>query len=238
MTRPPDTWSDLPASNNVVYRGAGACGFYKVGGSTGGFTPVPNSELLPGLEECVAEADVPWLSVDPVSATLQPGDSVVVTVSMDANVAQPGTYTASVRIKEDTPYPVDQMDVTMNVTPPNRWGKITGTVESVDCDGVTMPVSVRESPDLPGIHGHGNTAGNIRAPSSPAHWPLGRPQALLRGCPRRRIAMAPTTIPATAGRIAALLHQCWGISVTPSASRAVAHSPPAMPIATSTAATM
>ncbi len=135
-----DTWSDLPASNSLVYRGAGACGFYKVGGSTGGFTPVPNSELLPGLEECVAEADVPWLSIDPVSATLQPGDSVVVTVSMDANVAQPGTYTAGVRVKEDTPYPVDQVDVTMIVNPPNRWGKITGVVESVDCDGVSAPL--------------------------------------------------------------------------------------------------
>jgi N-acetylneuraminic acid mutarotase len=126
-----DTWSPLPNSNNTLYRGASACGFYRIGGSIGGFSPVPDSELLPGLAECGAPADVPWLSEDPVSATVPEGGSVDVTVSFDAGVTevpQPGEYRAELTFKEDTPHAVPPVPVTMNVTPPATWGKLEGTV--------------------------------------------------------------------------------------------------------------
>jgi Carboxypeptidase regulatory-like domain/Kelch motif/Viral BACON domain len=136
-----DTWSALPNANRSVYRGAGACGFYRVGGSdTGFFTPVADSEVLPGYDDCGVAADVPWLSVDPTTATIDPGESVVVTVGMDANVAQPGTYTASIAISENTPYAVPPVGVTMNVTPPAQWGKLMGTVEAVACNGTRTPL--------------------------------------------------------------------------------------------------
>jgi subtilisin family serine protease/N-acetylneuraminic acid mutarotase len=137
-----DSWSDLPASNNLLFRPGSGCGFYKVGGSViAGFQPTNVGELLPGFDQCGDAADVPWLEVDPTAATLAPGESVEVTVSMDAEVAQPGEYTAAITIREDTPYSVAPVDVTMNVTPPDTWGKITGTVMATDCGGNTAPLA-------------------------------------------------------------------------------------------------
>ena len=128
-----------------MYRGGSACGFYKIGGSIGGFSPVANSELLPEFNECGAPADVPWLSEDPVSGTLEPEESVDVTVTMDASVPevdQPGAYRAELRISEDTPQTVPPVPVTMNVTPPATWGKATGTVTGLSqCDEPGGPLA-------------------------------------------------------------------------------------------------
>ena len=60
-----NSWTPIANSNNTVFRGGGACGFYKIGGSPGGFNAVNKSEVLPGFEECTAGADVPWLSETP-----------------------------------------------------------------------------------------------------------------------------------------------------------------------------
>ena len=133
-----DAWSSIPNSNNTLYRGASACGFYRIGGSSGGFSPVPESELLPGLAECGAPADVPWLSEDPVTGTVPAGGSVEVTVNFDAGVLevpQPGEYRAELTFKEDTPHAVPPVPVTMNVTPPATFGKLQGTVVGLgQCD--------------------------------------------------------------------------------------------------------
>ncbi|GAA4228748.1 N-acetylneuraminic acid mutarotase [Streptosporangium album] len=132
-----NSWSALPNANHARYRAGAACGFVKVGGSTGGFTPTPESELLPGFDQCAAVTDVPWLSASPTTATLQPGQSATVTVTLDATsakgVAQPGTYTAQLGVKSSTPYPVAPIDVTMTVQPPSDWGKLAGIVTGVDC---------------------------------------------------------------------------------------------------------
>ena len=131
-----DAWSPIPNSNNTLYRGGSACGFVKVGGSPGGFNPVPAVELLPGFDTCGAGADVPWLSEEPTEVTIAPGESSTVTITFDARqVAQPGDYTAQLVIGEDTPYTVPTVDVTMHVTPPRTWGKITGTVRGIGCTG-------------------------------------------------------------------------------------------------------
>ena len=136
------TWTDLPASNNLLFRPGSGCGFYKTGGSViAGFQPTDIGELLPGFDQCGSTADVPWLSLDPTQATLAPGQSVTITIGLDAQVAQPGTYTAQIGIAEDTPYSVAPVDVSMNVTPPPTWGKITGTVHATSCDGTTTPLA-------------------------------------------------------------------------------------------------
>ncbi|WBB68530.1 S8 family serine peptidase [Micromonospora sp. WMMD812] len=135
------SWSTLPNANTARYRGGAACGFYKVGGSSGSFSAMPDSEVLPGFEECAeAAADVSWMTIDKTSATLAPGEKVTVTVGMTANVDQPGTYTGGVSIKENTPYTVDPVAVTMNVTPPKTWGKLMGTVTGTSCQGVGAPL--------------------------------------------------------------------------------------------------
>ncbi|WP_241996357.1 S8 family serine peptidase [Kribbella antiqua] len=131
-----ETWAALPNANLPRYRGGAACGFYKVGGSSGGFTATADSEALPGLEECAeSSADVSWLSIDKTEATLAPGASTTVKVTLKANVDQPGTYSGSVTIGENTPYTVPAVGVTMNVTPPSTWSKLQGTVTGISSAG-------------------------------------------------------------------------------------------------------
>ncbi len=136
-----DSWTDLPAANNSTYRTGGGCGHYRIGGSIGLFAPIAAAEVLPGFEECGVATDVPWLSIDTTSATLAPGESVTVTVTMNGDVAQPGAYTAGVGIKENTPDVVAPVGVTMNVTPPDSWGKLMGTINGTACNGTTAPIA-------------------------------------------------------------------------------------------------
>jgi N-acetylneuraminic acid mutarotase len=137
-----DAWEDLPATNHTLFRSGSACGLYKVGGAafspSSGFIPDDAVEVLPGFDQCAA--DLPWLSVNPATATLDPGDSLVATVSLDGDVAQPGSYTGAIRIREDTPYQVTSVDVTMTVTAPASWGTIAGTVTAVSCRGDQAPL--------------------------------------------------------------------------------------------------
>ncbi|MFE7323737.1 carboxypeptidase regulatory-like domain-containing protein [Streptomyces sp. NPDC057565] len=136
-----DTWTALPNSNNTVYRAGSACGFYKIGGSPAGWDAGRQSELLPGYEECVA---TPWLSVDKTEVTIQPGESVDVNVSFNANVAeitQPGTFTAELTLSAKTPYgAIPSVPVALTVNPPKTWGKVTGTITGVGCTGTSAPL--------------------------------------------------------------------------------------------------
>ncbi len=130
-----NSWTALPNSNNTDYRGGSGCGFYRVGGSTLGFSPGNFVEQLPGYATC-GVTNVPWLSESRTSFTLQPGHSVTVTVTMNAaskSVTQPGTYTGSLSIGQNTPYQVNQVGVTMAANPPVTWGKITGKVTGLGC---------------------------------------------------------------------------------------------------------
>jgi N-acetylneuraminic acid mutarotase len=139
-----NSWSPIANSNNTVYRGGSSCGFYKVGGSTGGFSPTNKAEVLPGFDQCESASDVPWLSENPSSFTVAPGATVTVTVTLDASasvVTQPGAYAAQLNIRTNTPYQYAPVPVTMNVTPPASWGKIAGTVVGVNCDGSTTPLA-------------------------------------------------------------------------------------------------
>ncbi|MFE9657376.1 S8 family serine peptidase [Micromonospora sp. NPDC006431] len=136
-----NSWSNLPNANTARYRGGAACGFYKIGGSSGSFNATPDSEALPGFEECAERpADVSWMTIDKTSATLAPGEKITVTVGMTANVDQPGTYSGSIAIKENTPYTVQPVPVTMNAQPPGTWGKLLGTVTGTNCQGVSAPL--------------------------------------------------------------------------------------------------
>jgi N-acetylneuraminic acid mutarotase len=138
-----NTWASIPNAQFPVYRSGGSCGFYKIGGSSGGFSPSTNAELLSGLTQC-GTVNIPWMSESPTTATLQPGQSVNVTVTLTATpadqVTQPGTYTAQIGFEQNTPYGVNPENVTMNVTPPKSWGKIAGTLYGENCSQVTAPL--------------------------------------------------------------------------------------------------
>ncbi|MDE2234548.1 MAG: carboxypeptidase regulatory-like domain-containing protein [Gammaproteobacteria bacterium] len=69
-----NSWSALPNSNYTDYRGGSACGFYRVGGSSGGFTPTNYFEVLPGITPC-GTSPIPWLSIEPPTGTVAAGSS-------------------------------------------------------------------------------------------------------------------------------------------------------------------
>ena len=132
-----DAWTALPTLGTPLYRGAGALGFYAIGGK--GTAPVKTVKVLPGYDQGGSE-DVTWLSADPTELTLAPGASATIVVTMDAgdpSIAQPGTYTAALTVTADTPYPALTIPVTMTVQPPTSWGKITGKVTT----GASVPVA-------------------------------------------------------------------------------------------------
>jgi len=129
-------WVDLPNSNTAVYRGAATCGFGKFGGSSGNFDATPDAEYLPGFDDCgAAGADVDWLSLSHAEEfTIAPDETVTVTVTTDGDVAQPGAYTAGIRVVTNTPQSIDTIPVTMNVSAPRTWGKLLGNVSSEGCE--------------------------------------------------------------------------------------------------------
>ncbi len=114
--------------------------------STGNTTLVgafPGGAEVDGLAFATGgAADVPWLSEEPVSGTVAGGSSQPITITFDASaVPQPGIYHAQLRIKEDTPYSVDNVPVTMTVTAPPDWGKLTGVVSTTGhCDNQPAPL--------------------------------------------------------------------------------------------------
>jgi len=77
-------------------------------------------------------APADWVSFDNPTFTLEPGESVTVEATLSADVDQPGAYTAEIGATTDTPYRVTEVPVSMDVAPPNSWGKLVGTVTSAD----------------------------------------------------------------------------------------------------------
>ncbi|WP_406841648.1 carboxypeptidase regulatory-like domain-containing protein (plasmid) [Streptomyces sp. AHU1] len=113
-----NTWSALPDAPDAVYRGGGAPGLYRVGGSNQARFPIPvaTTDLLPGYDQ--TESDVPWLSENRHQLVLQPGQSASFTVTMNASeLSRSGTWTASLTVLHDTPYSVAALPVSLKVTP-------------------------------------------------------------------------------------------------------------------------
>ncbi len=95
-----------------------------------------------GESTTMCSFDVPWLSEDPISGTVASMANTPITVTFDAGqVAQPGTYYAQLKVKDDTPYDVPNAPVTMTVTAPPTWGKLNGTVTGLGyCDADPNPL--------------------------------------------------------------------------------------------------
>jgi uncharacterized repeat protein (TIGR01451 family) len=110
-----NTWTMLPNSNNTVYRGGSACGFYKIGGSTGGFAPVPNSELLPGYSPC-STSPIPWLTINPMTGAAPIG-STPVTFTFDGTGQTEYTTSSAYVLLTGTPYAPQQVDLTVTWDP-------------------------------------------------------------------------------------------------------------------------
>ncbi|MFE0631820.1 carboxypeptidase regulatory-like domain-containing protein [Streptomyces sp. NPDC058864] len=112
-----DTWTPLPRTATAVYRGGGAPGMYRVGGSDQSRFPVPVAtvEELPGWDG--TETDVGWLTESPVRLTLRPGERATFTVRADAHGFRgPQDRTASLVMRSDTPYWLPPVPVALHVT--------------------------------------------------------------------------------------------------------------------------
>ena len=131
-------WAPIANSINTLYRGASACGFYKIGGSSGGFSPVANSEVFPGLTDCgTVIADATWLTENPASGTVNPSRQLQSTITFTASASsQPGTYLATISAKSNDPVSGNiAIPVTMTVPAPAGWGQVHGRVYSLGyCD--------------------------------------------------------------------------------------------------------
>jgi N-acetylneuraminic acid mutarotase len=98
-----DSWTALPNAQFPRYRAGGSCGFYKIGGSSAGFSPSPDSERLSELEECAEFTDVPWLSESPDSGTINPGGHTDVHVTVDTHGLIPGNvYLANLTFRTNS----------------------------------------------------------------------------------------------------------------------------------------
>jgi N-acetylneuraminic acid mutarotase len=97
-----NSWTALPNATFPRYRAGGSCGFYKIGGSSGGFTPTPDSEKLSELDQCGAFTDVPWLSETPDNGTIEPGGHTDVHVTVDTTGMAPGVYRATLTFRTNS----------------------------------------------------------------------------------------------------------------------------------------
>jgi hypothetical protein len=144
------------AETSPTYIAADGCGTPQP--ATADSLGFPDSNLVIDVTGEVAGSGggVEWLDVQPPSFTLAPGKSVVAVATMTADVDQPGTYTASITVGNNTPYEVAPVAATMTVKAPAGWGKITGTVSGagaplddavVALDGVSYDVVLRTGAD-------------------------------------------------------------------------------------------
>ncbi|MEU2198635.1 carboxypeptidase regulatory-like domain-containing protein [Isoptericola sp. NPDC019482] len=88
----------------------------------------PGMHIVMNVSGESAGGGVEWLDVQPPELTLAPGASVRAAVTLDAAVEQPGTYTATITVGENTPYAAPKVGATMTVKAPAGWGKVAGTI--------------------------------------------------------------------------------------------------------------
>jgi trimeric autotransporter adhesin len=130
-----NVWSQIQSTNYVLYRGASACGLYRLGGSNGS-TPQTSAEVYPGLTNCTS-SDASWLSEAPTSGTIAQAGNQAVTLNYSAVGASLGTYSAVVEVCHNTPYANNVVPVSMRVVPP-----ISVTINSSPVPGVeSYPVA-------------------------------------------------------------------------------------------------
>ncbi len=89
------------------------------------------------------ENEAAWLTETPSAGNVPALTNTYVTLSFDASaVDQPGEYHTTLLVRNDTPYGDWHIPVTMTVTPPASWGKITGAVTGLGvCDADPAPLS-------------------------------------------------------------------------------------------------
>ena len=115
-------------------------------GGTNSDTLTDANQYLDDNRNCnFANIDVPWLSEEPITGTIPALGELAVDITFDTSVPEityPGQYFAKLRVKDDTPYSVAGVPVTMTVNAPTTHGKLAGTVSSLGyCDINPSPLA-------------------------------------------------------------------------------------------------
>jgi len=89
------------------------------------------------------ENESAWLAAAPAAGSIPALTNQSVTLNFDAAaVDQPGEYGTTLLVRNDTPYGDLHVPVTLTVTPPTTWGKVTGTVVGLGvCDADPAPLA-------------------------------------------------------------------------------------------------
>jgi hypothetical protein len=86
----------------------------------------------------VTPATAAWARTAPLSLTLAPGASRLVTVTLDAgdpSIVQPVAHATRLVVANNDPYPTLALPIALAVTPPPDWGLISGAVNLLNtCD--------------------------------------------------------------------------------------------------------
>ncbi|MFE4421029.1 S8 family serine peptidase [Streptomyces sp. NPDC056817] len=135
-----NAWSPLPDTKYPLYRAGSTCGLTVVGGAGQGWPGMPRVQALTGYDDCGA-ADLGWASAEKDTITLRPGERTTLPVHLDTSkLAQPGAYSASVQLRDDSPYAPVSVPLNAKVTPPAGWAKVTVDVEQAACTGGSDPL--------------------------------------------------------------------------------------------------
>jgi N-acetylneuraminic acid mutarotase len=139
-----DSWSALPNASEPIMRGAGACGFYAIGGITslfGGAQVTAKATVLPGYDRCGTPPPIAWLTIAPPSGSaLVPNASKTVALTIDGSGQTPFTTAKTyLEVVGNTPYApvVVPLTVTWDAQP-----------VSLTLTGSASPESVNKGADI------------------------------------------------------------------------------------------
>jgi len=150
-----NSWTALANATFARYRAGGGCGFYKVGGSSGGFSPTSDSEKLSELDQC-GVTEVPWLSEDPTSGTIAPGASQNIHVTVDTHGLTPGVYHARLTIHTNSGRSPNLAVPVQLIVPAYEQGFDSGGGAYVDGNGDTWAADRAYTPQ--------NGSGYVQSP--------------------------------------------------------------------------
>lgn len=88
--------------------------------------------------------DVPWLSTDKTSGTVNPGQRFPIEVTFTTKdvVSQPGDYSAEIHFLVDKVTPIAPLPITLHVTRPEGWGTLSGLITATErCDRNPEPIA-------------------------------------------------------------------------------------------------
>ncbi len=156
---PYGAWEILPeVIPTPVVAPAGGCTADRIriaGGTDANFFPRAEHQVLDEGKSCYmpSEEQLPWLTAEPLSGTLEVGERETITLYVDARaVSDPVCYAATLSVYNNTVYGTSRIPATLCVVPTADLGLLSGTVRGLGyCDQEPVPLHTRVY--IEGAHG-------------------------------------------------------------------------------------